>query len=237
MIAIIPARGGSKGLPGKNIRPLCGKPLIAYTIDCARQAKSIERVIVSTDDREIAEIARQYGAEVPFLRPDHLASDSAQAVDAYIYTISRLSQEEGVAISEFVVLLPTCPLRLPSDIDGAVALFRKKQADSVVSYTPEAHPVRWHRFLTEDGSFEDIFPPTLANRQEERMSYYPNGAIYVFRSEIIRQRRYYTNKSYAYVMPRSRSVDIDSLEDFAYAEFLMGRSLTIPAGAERAVMV
>ena len=226
MIAIIPARGGSKGLPGKNIRPLCGKPLIAHTIDCARQAKTIDRVIVSTDDPEIAEVARQSGAEVPFLRPAHLASDTAQAVDAYIYTIDRLAQESGTDIRDFVVLLPTCPLRSPDDIDGAVGLFRERQADSVVSYTPEAHPVRWHRFLGEDGSFEDIFPPTLANRQEERRSYYPNGAVYVFRSEIIRRRKYYTERSYAYVMPRDRSVDIDSIDDFAYAEFLMNRRET-----------
>ena len=90
MIAIIPARGGSKGLPGKNIRELNGKPLIAYAIDCARKARHIDRVIVSTDDSEIADVARQYGAEIPFLRPDYLASDMAQAVDNYIYTVDRL---------------------------------------------------------------------------------------------------------------------------------------------------
>lgn len=221
MIALIPARGGSKGLPGKNIRPLNGRPLISYAIDCALKARHVNRVIVSTDDCAIADVARQCGAEIPFMRPADLASDTAQAVDNYIYTIDRLSREEGRPIGEFAVLLPTTPLRTSADVDAAIELFREKQADSVVSYTPEAHPIRWHRYLEPDGAFTDIFDATLANRQALRTSYYPNGAVYVFRTDVIRQRKYYTERSYAYVMPRNRSVDIDTLEDFRYAEFLM----------------
>ena len=227
MMAIIPARGGSKGLPGKNIKMLCSKPLIAYTIECALNARNIDRVIVSTDDEKIADIARQFGAEIPFLRPASLAADSSQAIDGYIYTIDRISKEEGTAIEEFAVLLPTTPLRLSADVDGAVDLFREKRADSVVSYTPEEHPVHWHRYINADMRFADIFNDTLDNRQELRTSYYPNGAVYVFRSEIIRSRRYYTDKSYAYIMPRSRSVDIDTMEDFLYAEFLLARRASI----------
>lgn len=221
MIAIIPARGGSKGLPGKNIRELHGKPLIAYAIDCARKARHIDRVIVSTDDSEIADVARQYGAEIPFLRPDYLASDTAQAVDNYIYTVDRLSREETLPIDEFAVLLPTTPLRLSEDVDNAIELFRERQADSVISYTPEAHPIRWHKYLDADKAFVNIFDDTIANRQDLKTSYYPNGAIYVFRTSVIKERKYYTKKSYAYVMPRSRSIDIDTLEDFQYAEFLL----------------
>lgn len=221
MIAIIPARGGSKGLPGKNIRKLNGKPLIAYAIDCARKARHIDRVIVSTDDSEIADVARQYGAEIPFLRPDYLASDTAQAVDNYIYTVDRLSREETLPIDEFAVLLPTTPLRLSEDVDNAIELFRERQADSVISYTPEAHPIRWHKYLDADKAFVNIFDDTIANRQDLKISYYPNGAIYVFRTSVIKERKYYTKKSYAYVMPRSRSIDIDTLEDFQYAEFLL----------------
>ena len=141
MIAIIPARGGSKGLPGKNIRPLNGKPLIAYAIEAALKAKNIDRVIISTDDEEIAKIAVEYGAELPFMRPEFLASDTAQAVDNYIYTIGRLEEESGEKIDAFVVLQPTSPLRIAEDVDGAVDLFLQKDADSVISYTPEAHPV------------------------------------------------------------------------------------------------
>ena len=223
MISIIPARGGSKGLPGKNILPLCGKPMIAYTIEAAKQSKYIDRVIVSTDDQKIAEIALQYGAEVPFLRPDFLASDTAQAVDNYIYTIERLSKEWNTPIEEFVVLQPTSPLRIAKDIDGAIEMFMEKQADSVISYTPEAHPVRWHKYLDENNAFVDIFDTTIANRQDLKTSYYPNGAVYVFRFSMIKERKYYTDKSYGFIMPRVRSVDIDYKEDFDYVEFLMSR--------------
>lgn len=223
MIAIIPARGGSKGLPGKNILPLCGKPMIAYTIEVAKQSKYIDHIIVSTDDQAIADVALVYGAEVPFLRPAYLASDTAQAVDNYIYTIERLSKEWKTPIEEFVVLQPTSPLRIVEDIDGAIEEFVNKKADSVISYTPEAHPVSWHKYLNEDNSFVDIFDSSIANRQDHRVSYYPNGAVYVFRFSIIKERKYFTDKSYAYIMPRSRSVDIDYKDDFEYVKFLMSK--------------
>lgn len=223
MIAIIPARGGSKGLPGKNVRPLNGKPLIAYAIEAALKAKHIDRVIISTDDEVIARVAVDYGAELPFMRPAELASDTAMAIDNYIYTIGRLEKESGKSIDAFVVLQPTSPLRIAEDIDGAVELFEQKKADSVISYCQEAHPVTWHKYLDEDGRFENIFDANIKNRQENRASYYPNGAVYVFRTSMIRERKYYTEKSYAYVMPRSRSVDIDFIDDFEYAEFLLKR--------------
>ncbi len=223
MIAIIPARGGSKGLPGKNIRLMNGKPLVAYAVEEALKAKHIERVIISTDDEEIAHIAVQYGAELPFMRPAEFASDKAMAVDNYIYTIGRLEKESGKQIESFVVLQPTSPLRIAEDIDGAIELFEHKNADSVISYCQEAHPVVWHKFLDEEGRFVDIFDPNIKNRQDNRISYYPNGAVYVFRTSLIRERKYYTNNSYAYIMPRTRSVDIDFIEDFEYAEFLLSR--------------
>lgn len=223
MIAIIPARGGSKGLPGKNIKMLYGKPMIAYTIEAAKQSKFIDHIVVSTDDPLIADIALEYGAEVPFLRPEFLASDTAQAVDNYIYTIDRLSKEWNISIEEFVVLQPTSPLRIAEDIDGAVKMFLEKKADSVISYTQEAHPVLWHKYINDNNEFVDIFDNTIANRQNLRISYYPNGAVYVFRTKIIKERKYYTEKSYGYIMPRKRSVDIDYQEDFDYVEFLMSR--------------
>lgn len=224
MIAIIPARGGSKGLPGKNVRPLNGKPLIGYAVEEALKAKHIDRVIISTDDEEIARVAVEYGAELPFMRPAELASDTAMAIDNYIYTIGRLEEEGCKPIDAFVVLQPTSPLRIAEDIDGAIELFEQKGADSVISYCQEAHPVTWHKYLDEDGRFENIFDANIKNRQENRTSYYPNGAVYVFRTSMIRERKYYTDKSYAYVMPRTRSVDIDFIEDFEYAEFLLRRN-------------
>lgn len=224
MIAIIPARGGSKGLPGKNIKMLNGKPLIAYAIDAAQKSKYIDYVFVSTDSAEIATIAKQYGAQIPYLRPAELASDTALAVDNYIYNVNRLEEESGRAIDAFVVLQPTSPLRISEDVDNAIELFMQKGADSVISYTPEAHPIKWHKYLSEDGRFENIFDDNILNRQDNRVSYYPNGAVYVFRTAMIRDRKYYTDKSYAYIMPRSRSVDIDFLEDFEYAEYLLKRN-------------
>lgn len=224
MIAIIPARGGSKGLPGKNIKPLNGKPLIAYTIECALKSKRISHVVVSTDSNEIAEIALKYGAEVPFLRPDYLATDEAKAIDNYIYTIHRLSETYNEDIDSIIVLQPTSPLRLTEDIDRAIMMFQEKQADSVISYTQEAHPIFWHKYIDEEGRLINIFDDdTLANRQALHKTYYPNGAIYVFKKSIIERGVYYTENTFAYIMPRNRSIDIDYIEDFQYAEFLLSQ--------------
>ncbi len=226
MLAIIPARGGSKGLPGKNIRPLMGKPLIQYTVEAALNARNITRVIVSTDDLEIAEAARIAGAEIPFMRPTNLAQDTSLAIDTYLYTVEKLSTETN-PIKDLVVLLPTAPLRTGADIDGAINLYREKNADSVVSYYKADHPIQWHKFLGPDGSLQSVFPEgeRLANRQEEREAYLPNGAIYVFRYDMLKNKRvYYTDKSYPYLMPRVRSIDIDTIDDFELAEFYMRRA-------------
>ncbi|SEA62178.1 N-acylneuraminate cytidylyltransferase/CMP-N,N'-diacetyllegionaminic acid synthase [Arachidicoccus rhizosphaerae] len=222
MLAIIPARGGSKGLPGKNIKLLKGKPLIAYTIEAALNADMVTRVIVSTDDLGIATVAREYGAEVPFMRPVELASDSAKAVDVFKYTLKRLEEEGGGQIDSFVVLQPTSPLRTSDDIDQAISMFVDKNADSVVSYCPEQHPIVWHRYIADNGKLIDIFEPNkIRNRQDEKMTYYPNGAIYVIRKELINKDAYYTENSYAYIMDNNRSIDIDTLMDFKFAEFLI----------------
>ena len=137
--------------------------------------------------------------------------------------LNKIETEEewNTTIDSFVVLQPTSPLRISEDIDGAVQLFNDRKADSVVTYVKEAHPVFWHKKIDENNKLEDLFEGTIANRQELPTTYYPNGAVYVFSTAMIRQRKYYTDKSYAYIMPRERSVDIDFLDDFKYAEFLM----------------
>lgn len=221
MIAIIPARCGSKGLAGKNIKDLLGKPMIAYTIEEALKSKYITDVIISTDCEEIEAVALQHGAKSHFLRPDFLASDSAKAIDNYIYTIDRLNDEFGYEIENFVILQPTSPLRLTEDIDGAIELFNKKNADSVISYTEEHHPIEWHKYITGEGKFENIFEEKLLNRQDIKKSYFPNGAVFVFNYDLIKQNKYYSENSYAYIMPRFRSTDVDTIEDFKYIEFLM----------------
>lgn len=221
MIAIIPARGGSKGLPGKNVKDLLGKPMIAYTVEEALQSEYISDVIISTDCKEIEKVALEYGAKSLFLRPDYLASDTAKAVDNYIYTIDRLNSEFDYDIKDFIVLQPTSPLRKVKDIDGAIKLFKERDADSVVSYTEEYHPIEWHKHITDEGKFENIFEEKLLNRQDIKPSYFPNGAVFVFSYDLIKQEKYYNENSYAYIMPRSRSMDVDTIEDFKYIEFLM----------------
>lgn len=221
MIAIVPARCGSKGLPGKNVKDLLGKPMIAYTIEEALRSKYITEVIISTDCKEIEQVAVRYGAKSPFLRPEYLAGDTAKAIDNYMYTIDKLNSEFDYDIEDFLVLQPTSPLRTVEDIDGAIELFRQKDAQSVISYTEEHHPIEWHKYITKDGKFENIFEEKLLNRQEIKKSYYPNGAVFVFKYELIKQKKYYSDESYAYIMPRFRSVDVDTIEDFKYIEFLM----------------
>lgn len=222
MLAIIPARGGSKGLPGKNIKLLLGKPLIAYTIEAALNANSVTSVIVSTDDHEIAAVSKRYGATIPFLRPPELATDESLAIDTYLYVIERLEREVGIPIPEVMVLLPTCPLRLSADIDAATELFFSKKADSVVSYVEEQHPVFWHREIGHDQRLINFWDNDyLQNRQALKKTYYPNGAIYIFRKDILQKRQYYTENSFGYIMPRNRSIDIDSIEDFELAEFYL----------------
>jgi N-acylneuraminate cytidylyltransferase/CMP-N,N'-diacetyllegionaminic acid synthase len=225
VLAIIPARSGSKGLPGKNIRPLAGKPLIVHTIAAALGASAITRTVCSTDSPEIATVAQKAGAEIPFLRPAELAQDNSLAIDNYIYTVDRLNAE-GASIDEYCVLLPTAPLRSAADIDEAARIFRDRQADSVISYYPAPHPVQWYRYLDDAGVLRSFFDDgsRLANRQDERASYLPNGAIYIFRHAILKAtRQYYTDRTYPYLMPANRSVDIDTLDDFDHAEFLLKR--------------
>ncbi|MEY8198226.1 MAG: acylneuraminate cytidylyltransferase family protein [Colwellia sp.] len=223
MLAIIPARGGSKGLPGKNIKRLHGKPMIAYTIEAALKSSSIDRVIVSTDCEEIAKVSLEYGAEVPFIRPDELASDKSLAIDTYLHAIDWVFASTGKKVEELAVLLPTCPLRHASDIDAAHALYEKDDVSSVVSYTEEHHPLHWHKYLNDKQQLINIFSDSLLNRQDERVSYYPNGAIFLFKADLLLNKQYYDESSIAYLMPRERSVDVDTLEDFKYLEYLIGK--------------
>ncbi|MEJ2905684.1 acylneuraminate cytidylyltransferase family protein [Pedobacter panaciterrae] len=223
MLAIIPARGGSKGLPDKNIKMLNGKPLIAYTIEAAISAKYVSKVIVSTDSEKIAAVAISYGAECPFMRPDHLADDNSRSIDVYRYTIKELENKEDILINEFIVLQPTSPFRTGQDIDDAIKLFKDRNADSIVSYCKEHHPIKWHKYIDESGRFENIFENVATNRQLERTSYFPNGAIYIFKTHLIENDNYYTENSFAYLMDAIKSVDIDTIDDFNFAEFLMGK--------------
>jgi len=224
MLAIIPARGGSKGLPGKNIMELNGKPLIAWTIEAAFKSQFIDNVIVSTDDKKIADISLNSGASIPFMRPANLADDKALAIDVYFYTINRLFENTGVMHDSFVVLQPTSPLRKSDDIDNAINIFRQMDADSVISVVESPHPIEWTKKIDEDGVLRYFFSDGVANknRQDNAVTYIPNGAIFIFKTEFLKiHYTYYSEKTYPYIMPRERSVDIDDIIDFKFAEFLM----------------
>lgn len=228
MIAIIPARGGSKGLPGKNIRSLGGKPLIQWTVEAALGAHSIDRVVVTTDSEEIAAVASSAGAEVPFLRPAELAEDHSSAIDVYLHATGWLA-EYGADVSTFMVLLPTVPFRTSEDIDAAYARFLEMGAQTLVSMREAETPPGWYFISDQEGFVKNAgFGETgaVANRQVGERYYVPNGAIYILDRQLLNERRtYYSDKTAQYVMPPERSVDIDTPIDFLFAECLLDRVL------------
>jgi CMP-N,N'-diacetyllegionaminic acid synthase len=227
MLVIIPARGGSKGVYRKNIRMLGGKPLIQWTIESALKAKSIDKIIISTDDDEIADVCRSIGIEILFMRPKALAQDDSLAIDNYLYTMGRMINEFGYARDEFVVLLPTVPFRTSADIDGAVEVFYKNNADSVISCNQLSHPLDWIFSIDQHGIIErknNKATDKLMNRQDSEPVYIPNGGVYIFKYTLLKENyNYYSDKSFAYVMPEERSIDIDTEIDFGFAEFLVSR--------------
>jgi N-acylneuraminate cytidylyltransferase/CMP-N,N'-diacetyllegionaminic acid synthase len=227
VIAIIPARSGSIGLPGKNIKEMNGKPLIWYTINVAKKSKFIEKIIVSTDDKKIAIIAKSYGVEIPFMRPKKLARDDSLAIDNYIFTIDRLNKKFKYNIVEFIVLQPTSPLRTSLDIDNAIRIFKEKKADSVISVSEAIHPPIWAKRTDSKGILINYFNIKIGNknRQEIEKAYMPNGAIFVFKFSLLKEKySYYSDKTYPYIMPLERSIDIDSKLDFEFAEYLMKKN-------------
>lgn len=223
-IAIIPARSGSKGLPDKNIKKLADKPLMAYTIDAAIRSGVFDTVMVSTDSDKYAQIAREYGAEVPFMRSEDTSSDSASSWDMVEEVLSRY-EEMGRNYDAFCLLQPTSPMRIAEDIRAAFKLYNEKNAVSVLSMTELEHPIEWCGKIDETLSLEKFKQTvSIGCRQDMEKYYRPNGAIYIVSVEEFRKdRNLYRAGSYAYIMPQERSVDIDTEEDFRLAEYLMGR--------------
>ncbi len=220
MIAIIPARGGSKGLPNKNMKIFNGRPMIQATIDAAKNSKLVNFVYVSTDDKEISDFSKSCGAESPFLRPKDLSEDDSLVNDTLKYMINKLETEHSKDCSSIVLLQPTSPLRTIEDIDNAITIFKNKNADSVISFVKSDHPISWNKKLHKDGRVSLSENESFSNRQEHDETYYPNGAIYVLKKEMIMVEKFYSQKTYAYLMPRERSVDIDDIFQFKLAEFL-----------------
>lgn len=224
ILGIIPARGGSKGVPGKNIKDLNGIPLIAYAINEGKKSKYINKLIVSTDDNEIARVSKKYNVEIPFMRPKELAQDNSNAIDAYIYTLNKMEKDFGYRADILVVLQPTSPLRTSEHIDEAIEMLLKSKGDSVISVCEVEHSPYWYKVVDNEGKITSFveFKESNANRQELPKVYRPNGAIYVFKRELITElKTYYTDKSYGYVMKQEDSVDIDTILDFKFAEMLI----------------
>lgn len=221
IIALIPARSGSKGLPGKNLQNLAGKPLISWTIETARQCTFIDKIIVSTEDEEIARVARNAGAEVPFMRPHVLATDDAKGFDVVLHCINWF--EKNNSFYDILLLLqPTSPLRSPLDIENALKRLFEKDAGSIISVCAVEHHPYWSNELPENLSMKNfIKPEATVNRQDLPVFYRLNGAIYLaFTDYFKKQRGFFGTDTYAYIMPSERSVDIDSLLDLQLAEII-----------------
>lgn len=219
-LAVIPARSGSKGLPHKNIMLLCGKPLVAHTIQAALDSGCFEEVMVSTDSVEYAEIARQYGAEVPFLRRSETSTDQASSWDVVLEVLAQYEQL-GKSFTHVCLLQPTSPLRTAQDIQGAFSMINN--AKSVVGVCPAEHSPLLCAPLPASGSMEAFLQPKANGpRQNYEQFYRLNGAIYLTECDFLRENCFlYRPGCYAYVMEKSHSVDIDTMEDMVIAKALL----------------
>ena len=219
VLAVIPARGGSKGLPGKNIRDLAGMPLVAWTIEAAQASRCIDRLILSSDDDEIVQVARRWGCDVPFVRGEDLATDEATTVDVVLDSLRRCPGYDWV-----VVLQPTSPLRTTEDIDRCLLECLDQGASVGVSVCEATVSPYWMFSRDGQGQLQTLLPmPEGATRRQDLPNAYQlNGAVYVASCNWLRvNANFITPGTYAYVMPQSRSIDIDNPMDFFFAEQLL----------------
>lgn len=222
IIAIIPARSGSKGLKDKNIKNLNGKPLIAYTIEAAVKSGVFKDIIVSTDSREYAKIAEKYGAEVPFLRNEELAEDTSSTNDVIEDVIIKL-KELGREYDNVMILQPTSPLRGIDDIKNSVKLLEGKNANAVVSMCECEHSPLLSKELGGDKKLDGFLSDLNSTRRQDIKKYYRlNGAIYLLNIHyFLKYKNFYKQNSYAYIMDKVTSIDIDDIYDFKFAEMII----------------
>ena len=225
-IAIIPARSGSKGLPHKNIKPLCGQPLLAYTIQAAQKSQLYDEIFVSTDSEEYAAIARSYHASVPFLRDESLAGDLSSSWDVVKHDLSRY-QALGREFDCITLLQPTSPLRTSDDLRGAFALMQSKHAKGIVSVTEAEHSPLLCNTLPSNHCMNHFIDSCKIGARQTLDTYYRiNGAIYMLDTNyLFHHNNFYTGDCFAYVMPKERSIDIDDLYDFTMAEALLTKKI------------
>jgi len=221
VLAIIPARGGSKGLPRKNILPLGDMPLIAWSIKAAKDSNYVDRVILSSDDDEISSVAASYGCDVPFKRPDLLADDKATSVDVVSHAIENCGDNYDIVI----LLQPTSPFRTSENIDSALEKFISSSAKSVVSVTESDKSPEWMYWLNESDSCLDPITPKLeqaTRRQDTKAAYVLNGAIYIMdKKHFLETHAFVDLSTVAYVMDSKLSIDIDTKFDFEIAKLVL----------------
>jgi len=227
VLGLIPARGGSKGVPRKNIRLLAGKPLLAYTVEAAQAARHLSRVILSTDDSEIAAVGKNLGVEVPFLRPAHLAEDKTPTLPVVQHAL-HFVEEQGEEFDAVCLLQPTNPLRLPADIDACIELMEQTDADAVVSVlpVPAEHNPHWVYFRNEDGSLRLATGETapIPRRQDLPQAFHREGSIYISRRDVVMDKNsLYGSRVIGYEVNPARSVNIDTQDDWEYATELISR--------------
>ena len=232
VLAIIPARGGSKGVPGKNIRPLAGLPLIGHSIRLAKLCPEIAKCIVSTDSEEIAMVAREYGGEAPFLRPEALAGDDTPMWPVLRHALAEMELREGCRYGSVLLLSPASPARLPEDVSRAVDLFEQDaEAVGVVAASKPSFNPRWACIdIAKDGYMRQSFPDGNAytRRQDVPAIYRINGALYLWRRNHVASSEapgYFEIPHRMLEIPERRTIDIDSVDDFRLAELMVASGL------------
>lgn len=225
VLGVTLARGGSKSVPRKNIKIIAGKPLIAHTIEQVILSKYIDDYIVSTDDKEIAEISRKYGAKVPFLRPSRLATDKATSASALLHTLDFM--EKDTSYDYVVEIMCTNPLKNTEDIDNCISILDKKSADNVIAVNRvlDQHPARIKKII--NGRIVDFSmkEPLEARRQDLKpKAFIRSGSIYAMKTNFLRKTRarYGGKNSYPYILPEERVINIDEKNDFKLAEIILG---------------
>lgn len=218
IVFLIVARGGSKGLPRKNVKILKGKPLIAWTIEAAKNSKYSGRIVLSSEDEEIISVAKDWGCEVPFVRPLELATDESSSMDTIIHALSKMGDVEHI-----VLLQPTSPLRTSEDIDRCMDLYFSAGAPSVVSVTEPSKSPYWMYTLNENNRMQPLFQDVQVTRRQDLPTVVAlNGAIYVAEVNWLKQNRtFVSEETVAFTMPASRSYDIDTIEDFMFCEMIL----------------
>ena len=224
VLAIIPARGGSKGLPGKNIKALCGKPLIAWSIEQAKKSEYIDRLILSSEYEEIIKVAKECSCEVPFIRPVELAKDGTPGIEPVLHALNTLKEQY-----DYVVLLqPTSPLRTIDDIDGCIERCVEANAPSCISVSETDHSPYWMVSVDEKDALSALLPhySNVHRRQDLPKVYFLNGAVYIAESNWLMRHKSFRvdNQTIAFFMEKKRSLDIDTEIDFQLCEFLISKS-------------